>query len=1026
MDRTLLLGPAGSGKTQRVVDALRALVASGPVERFVVVVPTYSRAEHLKRRLLRGDLPGMFDRGIGTFEQFAERQTSHRLSSLAPGPVRDALLVDALAEAAVPDFADAARFAGFRRAALRFFKEVKGSDPQPGTPGVDAAADRLIATGEGLPGARGRKLAGLGRVLAVYQRRLDAAGLLDHEDLLRALLARLREVPPEPLRLLALDGFTDLTEVQERIVQILVEHSETALVALLADRERADGPFAASAELRRRLRGGSRLVEEHLATNRRAGGDIARLERRLAGDDVAAKAADGTVRFLAGADPDDEADRVARTCQRFIVEHDVSRGDVLVVVRSVESDTATRVLDALERHGVPARRIGSTPLATSPAARAALRLARLLAGRDDDGDALAAVRSGDARGVAAAESDALDRAAAETGARGVDALRRLAEEKKLASCVAWLDALRARRLDDAARPPTEIAASLLDAVEPLLVFSFDSADVDDLRAAADAAALRAFSTLVAETARGLRAAGRGAVRPAEFVDGLADSAQDAKSAPADRRADVVNVVGADEARQWEARAVVVAGLRTGEWPGGAREDLFVSDGDRATVAKKTHVRLASRVDEALRRERLLFYMAVTRARNHLVLTTSVTDGKGDPALRSPFLDEALRLLPEPRLDGADRSPGDVAPAPGEAFGRADLERTALAALTERFEPGTSSERRAKTGLALFGKLLEREDKGGVLRESARWFQGVDASLASKGAAREVLGRPRRRSASSLANFAQCAYRHFADKGLGLAELSASFEDGADALLLGTIAHEVLQHALLMPAEAPRVFDDVWRKHAGRFAPSLRLERERAALRRLVVRRIVEEAEFPLVPGFRPAEFELPFGIGEAPPFVLAAPAGPRGESVELSGMIDRVDVDDAGRAVVVDYKTSRIARYAKLDEKIATGADLQLPIYAMAAAKLLGRAVVAAGYATLRDGRERWLRLAPGAPGGRGDVDWTGDGREAKLIAVEARIRELDASIRGGGIEASPRDMDKCGRGKCPFADLCRFEGPRT
>src|SRR6185369_3903082 len=156
----------------------------------------------------------------------------------------------------------------------------------------------------------------------------------------------------------------------------------------------------------------------------------------------------------------------------------------------------------------------------------------------------------------------------------------------------------------------------------------------------------------------------------------------------------------------------------------------------------------------------------------------------------------------------------------------------------------------------------------------------------------------------------------------------------------------------------------------------RLERERAALRRLVVRRIVEEAEFPLVPGFRPAEFELPFGIGEAPPFVLAAPAGPRGESVELSGMIDRVDVDDAGRAVVVDYKTSRIARYAKLDEKIATGADLQLPIYAMAAAKLLGRAVVAAGYATLRDGRERWLRLAPGAPGGRGDVDWTGDGRE--------------------------------------------------
>jgi ATP-dependent helicase/DNAse subunit B len=1024
MDRTLLLGPAGCGKTQRVVDALARLVASGPVERFVVLVPTYSRAEHLKRRLLRVELPGMFDRGIGTFEQFAERQTSHRLSSLAPAAVRDALLVDALAEANVPDFADAARFPGFRRAALRFFKEVKGSDPQPGAPGVDAAADRLIATGEGLPGARGRKLAGLGRVLAIYQRRLGAAGLLDHEDLLRALLARLRERPPETLKLLALDGFTDLTEVQERIVQILAERAETAVVALLADGDRADGPFAASAELRRRLRSGSRLAEEHLAANHRAGGDLARLERRIAGADVVAAPPDGSVRFVAGADPDDEADRVARTCLRFVVDDGVPRGDVLVVVRSVESDTATRVLDAFARHGVPARRIGSTPLATSPAARAALRMARLLARRDDD--ALAAVRAGDARDVVASESDSLDRAAAETGARGVDALRRLAEEKSLASCVAWFDRLRARRLDDAPRPPTETASVLLDALEPLLVFSFDSADVDDLRAATDAAALRAFATLVSETARGLRAAGRGAVGAAEFVDRLADAVQDARFAPADRRADVINVVGADEARQWEARAVVVAGLRTGEWPGGAREDVFVSDGDRATVAKKTHVRLASRVDEALRRERLLFYMAVTRARERLVLTTSVVDAKGDPALRSPFLDEALRLLPEPRLDGAERSPGDVAPAPGEAFGRVDLERTALAAMTERFEPGTSSEHRAKTGLALFATLLEREDKGGVLRESARWFQGVDASLAAKGAAREALARPRRRSASSLANFAQCAYRHFADKGLGLAELGAAAEDGVDALLLGTIAHEVLQHALTKPADAPRVFDEVWKKHAARFPPSLRLARDRAALRRIVLRRIEEEAASPLVPGFRPTMFELPFGIGDRPPFVLAAPAGPRGETVELSGMIDRVDVDDAGRAVVVDYKTSRIGRYSKLDEKIEAGADLQLPIYAMAAAKMLSREVVAAGYATLRDGRERWLRLAPNAPGGRGDVDWTGDERAAKFAAVEARIRELDASIKGGGIEAAPRDMDKCGRGKCPFADLCRFEGPRT
>jgi hypothetical protein len=158
--------------------------------------------------------------------------------------------------------------------------------------------------------------------------------------------------------------------------------------------------------------------------------------------------------------------------------------------------------------------------------------------------------------------------------------------------------------------------------------------------------------------------------------------------------------------------------------------------------------------------------------------------------------------------------------------------------------------------------------------------------------------------------------------------------------------------------------------------------------------------------------------------VLAAPAGPRGEAVELSGKIDRVDVDDRGRAVVVDYKYSTVDRWSKLDEKIGEGLDLQLPIYALAAAKLLNREVVAAGYVTLRDGKERWLRLDAAAPGGaRADVTWEGADRAARLAAVEARIREADAKIREGGIEAKPRDPDRCGRGKCPFADLCRYEG---
>jgi hypothetical protein len=185
----------------------------GAFLRFQVILPTYSRAEHLKRHLLRGPhaVPGIFDRGIGTFEQLAERETGIRLSRLVPGPAKDLFLAAALREVDAPVFRRVARFPGFRRAALRLMKEVKSAEPEPGDDAVARTAERLAAVGEALPGERGRKLAALAGVLAAYQRRLELAGLLDHEDLLLALLARLREGPTGRLRYLAVDGFSDMT-----------------------------------------------------------------------------------------------------------------------------------------------------------------------------------------------------------------------------------------------------------------------------------------------------------------------------------------------------------------------------------------------------------------------------------------------------------------------------------------------------------------------------------------------------------------------------------------------------------------------------------------------------------------------------------------------------------------------------------------------------------------------------------------------------------------------------------------------
>ncbi len=1087
----MLCGPAGAGKTHRVLEELRARLAPGGdvAPRFLVLVPTYSQAEHLKRRLLKHTgRPALLDRGIATFEQLAERRTGLRLSTLAAPAVRDAILAAAFDEKAEDELKRAARFPGLRRAALRFLDEVKALEPVPGEDPLTSAAKRIVATSPAFGEGRARKVGGLLTVLAEYDRRLRAAGLVDHGDLLRALLAHLRTTEPAPLDLLAIDGFTDLTDVQEKIVLRLMQGAEHTLATMLGDpggrgaaaetsgtsettpapaaatggarpaTSDADSPFSAAERLRARFSAQAAtlsaagaasvtLTVETLRPGARfRAPELAALERRLAGVAAGPVSTGTALRFLGGADAGDEADRVARTVLAWTTEG-TARSEILVVARSIDGDTAGRVLEALARHGVAARRAGRKPLLTIPCARSALRVMRLIAGAADvsqPGDALGAVTCGAARGVTDDDADKLALRAREESATSLEAVERLAAARaaapaagvsarpELPTVLAWTKALRERRPPPAARPPSDVADALLAGLSPLHRFSFegDVAPADESRAAEDAAAVRTLLDAVRDVVHAMRAAGVPVVTPGDLVARIAVACEAAKVAVPDLRDDAVNVVGAEEARQWEARAVVVCGLRLGEWPGGAREDLFLSDAERTEVERQGGLALPQRIDEALRRERLLFYFAATRARERVVFTAPLADGRGDPVLISPFLEDAMTVLtPDARrLDGRHRSPGDPRPADGETLHFADLERAALAALTERFVPGTESERRPHTGYALLPHLVGRGDgaSGAVVREAARWFAPRVASLADGTPARARLAAPRPRSASSLQAFAQCAFKHFATNGLQLQELGPSADDGIDALTAGHVAHGTLERVYgslpLDPAAAARIFDEEWARRAGRFRPGLRTAAVRASLRRAILSWVEGEAKGFLLPGFTPSKLEWGFGPGRAQVVVGGGDA-----PVALTGSADRIDVSDDGRAVVLDWKWSKQSRFTGVEGEIDEGADLQLPMYALAVSRGLKLTTVAVGYVTLRDAGVRWLPITADAPRSTFPAKrklpegWgVGDGSDA-MGRAEAQVVRLDAAIRSGVIEVRPRDEDECAF--CPFADLCRHDG---
>ena len=100
----------------------------------------------------------------------------------------------------------------------------------------------------------------------------------------------------------------------------------------------------------------------------------------------------------------------------------------------------------------------------------------------------------------------------------------------------------------------------------------------------------------------------------------------------------------------------------------------------------------------------------------------------------------------------------------------------------------------------------------------------------------------------------------------------------------------------------------------------------------------------------PTEFEIGFGSGNA--------AQGRRDGVDvgvarLSGKIDRIDTDPSmtARAIIVDYKTSRIPTGKDIREK----GELQVPLYLLALREVLGREPVGGLFISIRKGEVRGL-----------------------------------------------------------------------
>lgn len=917
----LVLAGPGTGKTTTLVEAVVDRVVHRGLSPEQVLVLTFSRkaAQELRERVSARLAATTRGAVAMTFHSYAFALLRRELAvpggpalRLLSGPEQDLEVARLLAG----EVADGARrwpqalrpavgLRGFRQELrdLLLRAQERGVGPE-----------RLRALG--LERGRADWVAAAG-FLRDYEARFDLdpfTEVLDYAGLVRAAAAlleqddELRRREREAHAVVLVDEYQDTDPAQVRLLQALAGEGRDLVAVgdpdqsiygfrgadvrgVLGFREAFrtnDGQPAPLVELRTCRRSGSDLLAASRAVAARLpSGRLPRSFRDLHADpDIVA--GPGQVEIRLATSPTGEAALVADVLRRAHLHDGVAWSDMAVLLRSTPRSLAG-LRRGLLSAGVPVVvPTDEVPLAEEPVVRALLDLL---------GVGLRPVEQASEEAVLGLLSGPLVRA----DPLAVRRLRRVLREADVAGGAATpaerllvqavLDPRAAVLLPDRGTAPLARAARLLRALReaagvptvPPLPDPLPAASVEDVLWAAWSAsglAERYERDSVAGGSRGavadraldaviglFDAAARYVDRlPAASVLGFLDdvAAQEVPGESLSQRTpqgDAVRVLTAHASKGLEWRVVVVAGVQEGTWPDLRLRGSLLGAGELAGGVPGTP---ADRRAELLAEERRLFYVAVTRARERLVVT-AVASGEGGDERPSRFLEELGVALPTGPTPVARPFTGGgvVAELRQVAATSPDpLLREAACVRLARLATGT----------------------GGAPKVAAahpdRWWGlsplSDDAPLVADGEAVRI-------SPSKVEAFDQCSLRWFLQSAVGVSGSSGPPQ------VLGSLVHALCELGsgpdALSRAELAARLDAV--------LPELELGAPWAARRRRL-EALAWVDKFLAWSAANPRELvatELDVQVD-------------LGNGAVLSGRVDRLERDDQGRAVVVDLKTS--------------------------------------------------------------------------------------------------------------------------
>ena len=361
-----------------------------------------------------------------------------------------------------------------------------------------------------------------------------------------------------------------------------------------------------------------------------------------------------------------------------------------------------------------------------------------------------------------------------------------------------------------------------------------------------------------------------------------DFAADNRSA-AEIHPDAVRLLTAHRAKGLEWDVVVICGVQDGTWPD-LRAQHSLLGTEQLDAPERGGLRPPATPRDRWAEERRLFYMAITRARRRLVVTavdTAGEDGVGGTGESGTRRSEFLAELGVPVTDGSSWTPRPLTLASLVAT----LRRTSVDAAAS-----PALRRAAQRRLAALAAAADHD--GRPLLPAAhpdRWWGVRD--LTSSEVPVVPADEPIRLSGSSLSSLRECSLRWF------LEHEAHAGRPATTAQSFGRVVHALVDEVTAgrTPADLAALdvrLDLVWRQLA--FEAQWRSDQERVAAREALARFLDwHAAERGRVVVGSERRFSIDLTVA--------------GRPVRLRGSIDRLELDDAGRMHVIDFKTGRAA-----------------------------------------------------------------------------------------------------------------------